>query len=60
MEPRPYGGWMNVVELAVDEGKGRRGRRPLRVPAGRAACRGIFRVRVTTREMVKTPPVAAF
>ena len=60
VEPRPYGGWMNVVELAVDEGKGRRGRRPLRVPAGRAACRGIFRVRVTTREMVKTPPVAAF
>ena len=30
VEPRPYGGWMNVVELAVDEGKGRRGRRPLR------------------------------
>ena len=60
MEPRPYGGWMNVVELAVDEGKGRRGRRPLRVPAGRAVCHGIFRVRVTTREMVKTPPVAAF
>ncbi len=44
MEPRPYGGWMNVVELAVDEGKGRRGRRPLRVPAERAACHGIFRV----------------
>ena len=60
VEPRPYGGWMNVVELAVDEGKGRRGRRPLRDPAGRAVCHGIFRVRVTTREMVKTPPVAAF
>ena len=60
VEPRPYGGWMNVVELAVDERSGRRGRRPLRVPAGRAVCRGIFRVRVTTREMVKTPPVAAF
>ena len=42
VEPRPYGGWMNVVELAVDEGKGRRGRRPLRVPAGRAVCRGIY------------------
>ena len=51
---------MNVVELAVDEGKGRRGRRPLRVPAGQAACRGICRVRVATWEMVKTPPVAAF
>ena len=44
---------------AVDEGKGRRGRRPLRVPAERAACRGIFRARVTTREIVKTPPVRA-
>ena len=28
--------------LAVDVGKGRRGRRPLRVPAGRAVCRGIY------------------
>ena len=31
-----------TVGLAVDEGKGRRGRRPLRVPAGRAVCRGIY------------------
>ena len=60
VEPRPYGGWMNVVELAVDEGKGRRGRRPLRVPAGRAVCRGIFRAPDAAWEMVKTPPVAAF
>ena len=30
MEPRPYGGLRNVVRSAVDEGKGRRGRRPLR------------------------------
>ena len=57
---RPLRGWCGDVGPAVISGKGRRGRRPLRVPAGRAACRGIFRVRVTTREMVKTPPVAAF
>ena len=31
MEPRPYGGRRNVVRSAMDEGKGRRGRRPLRV-----------------------------
>ena len=30
VEPRPYGGLRNVVGLAMDEGKGRRGRRPLR------------------------------
>ena len=30
IEPRPYGGLRNVVGSAVDEGKGRRGRRPLR------------------------------
>ena len=30
MEPRPYKGWWNVAGSAVDEGKGRRGRRPLR------------------------------
>ena len=30
MEPRPYGGLRNVVGSAVDERKGRRGRRPLR------------------------------
>ena len=30
-EPRPYGGRRNVVRSAMDEGKGRRGRRPLRV-----------------------------
>ena len=28
--PAPTGGWRNVVRSAVDEGKGRRGRRPLR------------------------------
>ena len=28
--PAPTRGWRNVVGLAVDEGKGRRGRRPLR------------------------------
>ena len=31
MEPRPYGGRRNVVRSAMDEEKGRRGRRPLRV-----------------------------
>ena len=58
--PPLRGGRRSVVGLAVDEGKGRRGRRPLRVPAGRAVCHGISRVRVATWEMVKTPPVAAF
>ena len=31
--PAPTGGWRNVVRPAVDEGKGRRGRRPLRASA---------------------------
>ena len=57
--PPLRGGRRNVVGLAVDEGKGRRGRRPLRVPAGRAACHGIFRVPDAAWEMVKTPPVRA-
>ena len=48
-----------AVGLAVDEGKGRRGRRPLRVPAEQAACHGIFRVPDAAWEMVKTPPVRA-
>ena len=40
--PPLRGGWRNAVRPAVDVGKGRRGRRPLRVPAGRAVCRGIY------------------
>ena len=48
-----------MVGLAADEGKGRRGRRPLRVPAERAACHGIFRVPDAAWEMVKTPPIRA-
>ena len=46
--------------LAMTVTAGRRGRRPLRGSAGRAACRGIFRARVTTREIVKTPPPATW
>ena len=40
--PPLRGDWRNVVRSAVDEGKGRRGRRPLRVLAGRAVCRVIY------------------
>ena len=57
--PPLRGGRRNVVGLAVDEGKGRRGRRPLRVPAGRAVCHGISRAPDAAWEMVKTPPVRA-
>ena len=56
---RPLQGWCGDTGSAVISGKGRRGRRPLRVPAGRAACRGIFRVPDAAWEMVKTPPIRA-
>ena len=57
--PPLRGGRRSVVGLAVDEGKGRRGRRPLRVPAERAACHGISRAPDAAWEMVKTPPERA-
>ena len=44
MEPRPYGGLRNVVGLAMDEGKGRRGRRPLR-RVGNGPCAAGFTAR---------------
>ncbi len=57
VEPRPYGGWRNVVRPAVAVGAGRRGRRPLQggrgdvgpaiIPrrAGLSPRRSAFRVR---------------
>ena len=61
VEPRPYEGvggawwgWRWTKGRVVGDAD------PYGLRRGRAACRGIFRVRVTTREMVKTPPVAAF
>ena len=44
VEPRPYGGLRNVVGLAMDEGKGRRGRRPLR-RVGNGPCAAGFTAR---------------
>ena len=61
VEPRPCEGaggtWRGrrwTKERVVEDAD------PYGLRRGRAACRGIFRVRVATREMVKTPPVAAF
>ena len=58
--PTPGGGRRNVVRPAETVTAGRRGRRPLRGSAGRAACRGIYRVRDAAGEIVKTPPPATW
>ena len=60
VEPRPYEGvggawwgWRWTKGRVVGDAD------PYGLRRGRAACRGIFRVRVTTWEMVKTPPIRA-
>ena len=50
------GGGRNVAGPAVDEGKGRRGRRPLRVCGRPSVCRGIRRAETVTPGGGGTPP----
>ena len=49
-----------MVRPAETVTAGRRGRRPLRGSAGRAECRGIYRVWDAAGEIVKTPPPATW
>ena len=50
----PPWGWRWTKERVVEDAD------PYGLRRGRAACRGIYRVRVAVWEMVKTPPPAAF